>query len=54
MWETLAVIGIVLLIIGGALAYVIRSKRRGVKCVGCPHAKECGSCHCHCSNKAEE
>ena len=46
MWETIAVIGLVLLVVGGALCYVIRSKRRGVKCIGCPHAKECSSCKC--------
>lgn len=46
MWETLTVIGLVLLIVGGALFYVVRAKRRGVKCIGCPHAKECASCKC--------
>ncbi len=52
MWETILVIAVVVLIVGGALAYVIRSKKRGVKCVGCPHSKECGSCK-GCSNRED-
>lgn len=50
MWETILVIAVVVLIVGGAAAYVIRAKKRGVKCVGCPHGKECGSCNC-CSKR---
>ncbi len=53
MWETILVIAIVVLIVGGAAAYVIRAKKRGVKCIGCPHSKECSSCHC-CSGKKED
>ncbi len=29
-------------IIGGAAGYIIRAKRRGVKCVGCPDGGTCG------------
>ena len=36
------VIAIVVVIVGLALAYIIREKKRGVKCVGCPHGKTCG------------
>ena len=32
-------------IVGGAAVYIIREKKRGAKCVGCPHAKACsGKC----------
>ena len=47
MWETILVIAIVVLIVGGAAAYVIRAKKRGVKCIGCPHSGSCGGgCSC--------
>ena len=36
------VIGIIALIIGGALAYIIKAKKSGKKCIGCPD-----SCSCH-------
>jgi len=42
--DVIAVIAIVL-IIGGALAYIVRAKRKGNKCIGCPYAKDCkGGC----------
>ena len=36
------VIGIVLLIVGLAAWYVIRAKKNGAKCIGCPS----GGCNC--------
>lgn len=36
------VIGIIVLIIGSALAYIIKAKRSGKKCIGCPD-----NCSCH-------
>lgn len=44
---------VLVLIIGGAIAYIVRSKKRGETCIGCPYAKECargkggcsGACH---------
>lgn len=38
-------IAVIVLIIGGAAFYLIRAKKRGQKCVGCPYCKECsGKC----------
>ncbi len=39
-------------IIGGALAYIIKSKKNGQKCIGCPHSKTCASKQkgCGCGN----
>ena len=43
----LIVIGIVAAIVGGALWYIRREKRKGKKCVGCPYAGQCsGGCNC--------
>ena len=33
---------VIALVIGGAIFYIVRAKRRGQKCIGCPYAKECG------------
>lgn len=50
----LIVIGIVLLIVGAAVTYIIKEKKKGVKCIGCPAAGTCGKmnqkdsgCGCH-------
>ena len=51
------IILILLAVLGGAALYLYRSKKRGVKCIGCPDAKtcsgNCGSCggNCNCGHK---
>lgn len=37
------VIAILVLVLGLAIGYIIKAKKRGVKCIGCP-AGGCGSC----------
>lgn len=32
---------IILLILGAAISYIVRAKRRGEKCIGCPDAATC-------------
>ena len=39
--EIIAII-ISALILIGALIYIIRAKKRGQKCIGCPNASRCG------------
>ncbi len=49
------IIGILLLVVGGAVAYIIKAKRSGKKCIGCPDGSACsGHCDsCHgCRHKA--
>lgn len=40
---------VVLAIVGGAIGYIIREKKRGVRCVGCPDSGKCsaGCSGCH-------
>ena len=45
-----AVIVLLAAIAAGILWYLIRSKKRVDKCIGCPYAKQCGG---HCSQDAE-
>ena len=41
------VIAIVLVLAGLAAFYIIKQKKKGAKCIGCPYAKDCsGSCGC--------
>lgn len=35
------VVLIVIAIVGAATAYIIREKKRGTKCIGCPSAGTC-------------
>ena len=45
------VIALIVLIIGGAVWYIIREKKKGKKCIGCPYASSCGSKNCSCEKK---
>lgn len=57
------IIGIVvLLILGVAIAYIVKAKKKGVKCIGCPDGASCGhkdaetsgcSCCSGCHSDAE-
>jgi hypothetical protein len=43
--ENYIIIAIILLIIGGIVYYLLKAKKRGQKCIGCPYCKECsGKC----------
>ncbi len=44
------VIAIIGLILGGAIAYIIKAKKKGKKCIGCPYAGSCGAKSCEGSN----
>ena len=40
--ETYIVIAVILVIIGLAAGYVIKAKKSGKKCIGCPYSGSCG------------
>lgn len=46
------VIAVLLIIVGAAVSYIVKEKKRGAVCIGCPHAGTCakkreGGCSCH-------
>ena len=48
-------IAAIVLILGVAVFYIVRAKKRGEKCVGCPYAKHCGgNCGGGCANETKE
>ena len=50
--ENLIIIAIVAVILGAAIAYVVKAKKSGKKCIGCPDSgSSCGgSCSGCCGN----
>ena len=55
------IVGAVLvLLVGAAIAYIVKEKKRGVVCIGCPSAGTCGAKNrpgsegCSCCSMAEE
>lgn len=50
MMDDIIVAIILTAILGGAIVYIVRAKKKGAKCIGCPHSKTCGkqgACDCH-------
>lgn len=54
--------GILLIIVGAAIIYIVKAKKSGIKCIGCPAAGQCsgadaghfgGGCSGHCDTKGE-
>ena len=46
------IIAILLILVGSAIAYIRKEKKRGAACIGCPYAGECakkrqGGCSSH-------
>ncbi len=53
--ENTVVVLILLAIVSGITACLVRAKKRGETCIGCPHAKQCGrKCDGNCSGKSEK
>lgn len=40
------VILVIALIVGGATAYIIKQKKNGARCIGCPDSKTCAARTC--------
>ncbi|MBO5165394.1 MAG: FeoB-associated Cys-rich membrane protein [Lachnospiraceae bacterium] len=52
---------VLLLILGAAVAYIVRAKKKGAKCIGCPASGTCGhkskgasGCGCGCGGAEHE
>lgn len=46
------VIVVLAVVIGGAVAYMVKQKKRGARCIGCSSGGCCsGSCNCHNEKK---
>ncbi len=50
--ENIIVVLILLAIAAAVIIYLVRAKKRGEKCIGCPYAKQCSEkCGFGCADK---
>ena len=55
--ENYIVLAILAVILIAAIVYIVRAKKKGVKCVGCPNSGTCSkntqntTCSCGCNNQ---
>ena len=53
--DDIIIIIVVAVILAIAIGYIVKQKKKGVKCIGCPHGKQCtghcsGNCSCDMNN----
>lgn len=48
--DNLIAIIILIILVGGAILYIIKEKKKGVKCIGCPFAENCSKNKCSSKN----
>lgn len=52
-----AILAVILAVVGGAIIYIYRAKKKGKKCIGCPDSGCCshdtcsGGCSCNFGSK---
>ncbi len=51
METNILVIILIVIILLGAILYIIKAKKQGQKCIGCPHSKTCSKKTCNTDNK---
>ena len=46
-------IGIIGIIVGMSIRYIVKEKKKGVRCIGCPDAGTCGG-NCNCGTNINQ
>ena len=44
---------IILAILASSICYIVKEKKKGHTCIGCPNASKCKK-HCHCEELKEQ
>ena len=52
--EDAIIIIVLVVILSLAIGYIVRAKKKGAKCIGCPVDKCSGSCSCCAEQKSED
>lgn len=52
MLALIITISVIFLSVGGAVFYIVKSKKSGKKCIGCPYSGACSKKSCNDENKA--
>ncbi len=44
--ESIIIALLLTLIVGAAIVYIVKAKKKGQTCIGCPYSGQCGECTC--------
>lgn len=42
------IIAVLIAVLAMSIIYIVKAKKNGVKCIGCPSGNKCGDCGCGC------
>lgn len=45
----IVILAVLLIIMGAAIAHIVKQKKKGVRCIGCPSAGTCHKQNCGCN-----
>ena len=48
------VVAVIVVILGSVTGYIVRAKRKGIKCIGCPESKNCSAYKKGCCGNCEK
>lgn len=54
--KDVVIIAVLIIVLAMSIGYIVKAKKSGARCIGCPASKECGSkstassCGCGCSS----
>ena len=51
--ENIVIVIALVLVLGLSIAYIIKAKKNGAKCIGCPSSHDCKTCGCGCHEHIE-
>ena len=51
--ENIVIIVVLAFVLVMSAGYIIKAKKSGAKCIGCPSSHECGKCSCGCNEDKE-
>ena len=55
MVDNIIAIALIAVVVGLATIYIIKAKKSGKKCIGCPYADSCGkNCTCNCDSNTKK
>lgn len=46
--QNIIIISVLVIVVGAAIFYIVKEKKKGKKCIGCPYS---GTASCHCNAK---
>lgn len=47
------IVAVLIAVVGAALAYIRKERKKGVKCIGCPNGASCAHCGCNCGSHGD-